>query len=148
MFLCVGDEIQYPAYTSCLSTLRSTPTAPQIVNVTVSQSVNHALIRNIILVPQTDLSSYLFSITTLHCPKSPNLGHKHILPVWNFYKAVTLCTFLLFGFSSALWRDMLESKPESQSVSFTSWVSANVLTCVLVLVDGSCLVFCGSSRYF
>lgn len=67
--LCVGVEIQYPAYTSCLPTSRNIPAAPQIVNVTVSQSVNHALIKNRILVPRDRSSSYYFSITTLHCPK-------------------------------------------------------------------------------
>lgn len=87
--------------------------------------------------PQTDLFSYFFSITTVRCPKKDSVltWDTNILPVpLNFYKAVMLCAFLLFN--SALWRDMLESKRESR-VSFTSWVSANVLTCVLVLVDGS-----------
>lgn len=59
--VCVGDEIQYPAYTSCLSTLRNTLADPQIVNVTVSQTVNRAFIKNRILVPQTDLLLPLFN---------------------------------------------------------------------------------------
>lgn len=84
--VCVGDEIQYPAYTLCLPTLRNTPAAPQIVNVTVSQTVNHAFIKNRILVPQTDLLLSLFN----HHPtlskerQCSNLGHKHFACAFEF----------------------------------------------------------------
>lgn len=150
--LCVGDEIQYPCiYFVPSNTEEHTSSPTNCEYHSEPDSKPCFFIKNRILVPQTDLFSYLFSITTLRCPKKDSVltWDTNILPVpLNFYKAVMLCAFLLFNFSSALWRDMLESKRDSQSVSFTSWVSANVLTCVLVLVDGSCLVSCGSSRNF